>query len=150
MHIKVTFPFTEHHSSDFTIHKMASFRSILLLAVMLQVANLAATASVVAAKSAAAAGPEDLLGGLIDHLTSTRTTNRGYKGRCVPRACCSRSFGVDELCTDPEYTCCYGGDQCTSNGIRDLNEFDEYNRDRYRKWPDLKKSGLTTANPISI
>lgn len=120
---------------------MASFKSLILLAVLLQLASQALAASVLAGKSAAA-GPEDLIGGLIDHLTCTRTTNRGFKGRCVPKACCSYSFGVDELCMDPQYTCCYGGDRCTGNGVigngQDViidNEFDEFNRDqdRYRE-----------------
>ncbi len=81
------------------------------------------SAAILTAKSAAAAssansGPFDILGGLIDSFTCRRTTNRGYKGQCVPRSCCRRSFGVAELCVDPQYTCCYSGssDLC--------NEFD--------------------------
>lgn len=110
-----------------------SVNSILLLTQMIMVNNAEPNQSL---KSRT--GPEDLIGGLIDHLTCSRTTNRGYKGRCVPRSCCANALGVRELCTDPQYTCCYGGDRCTNGAHTSgaLNEFDQLvtNGDRLRKF----------------
>ena len=64
----------------------------------------------------------DIIGTILDTLACRSTTQFGYSGRCVPRQCCRRDNGVDNLCSRDGFVCCYSGDRCQEDLFRKFYE----------------------------
>ena len=60
----------------------------------------------------------DLIGTILDTLACRTTSQYGYNGRCVPRRCCRGMNGVDSLCSQSGFVCCYSGDRCLDGDFR--------------------------------